>query len=107
VRTTHRSIYWFEHVEGTTFKPHPADAEYRFSRSAAGDLIEGGWPEIVICSGEGIGPLAMYEHNQGQWTKHVLIERQVHIGRRHAWVENPPYTRGHRQPIVRWAGCQD
>ncbi len=31
--------YWFEHVEGTTFKVHPVDEEYRFSRSAAGDLI--------------------------------------------------------------------
>jgi sugar phosphate isomerase/epimerase len=70
--------HWFEHVEGTTFKVHPVDAEYRFSRSAVGDLIEGGWPEIVICSGDGIGPLALYEHKDGRWTKHVLIERVDH-----------------------------
>jgi sugar phosphate isomerase/epimerase len=70
--------YWFEHVEGTTFKAHPVDAEYRFSRSAAGDLIEGGWPEIVICSGDGVGPLALYEHDEGQWTKRALIERVDH-----------------------------
>ncbi len=70
--------HWFEHVEGTTFKVHPVDAEYRFSRSATGDLIEGGWPEIVIGSGDGIGPLALYEHKEGQWTKRVLIERVDH-----------------------------
>jgi hypothetical protein len=70
--------YWFEHVEGTTFKAHPVDEEYRFSRSAAGDLIEGGRPEIVICSGDGVGPLALYEYNESKWIKHVLIERVDH-----------------------------
>lgn len=70
--------HWFEHVEGTTFKAHPVDAEYRFSRSAAGDLIEGGRPEIVIGSGDGVGALALYEHKEGQWIKHVLLERVDH-----------------------------
>ena len=70
--------YWFEHVAGTTFKAHPVDEEYRFSRSATGDLIEGGWPEIVICSGDSVGPLALYHHNGGKWTKGVLIERVDH-----------------------------
>lgn len=66
---------WFEHVSGTTFTAHPIDDDYRFSRSAAGDLIEGGWPEVVIGSGDGVGPLALYEHKQGKWVKNVLVER--------------------------------
>lgn len=70
--------HWFEHIESTTFKTHPVDDEYRFTRSAAGDLIEGGWPEIVISSGDGVGPLALYEHKDGQWNKRVLIERVDH-----------------------------
>jgi sugar phosphate isomerase/epimerase len=70
--------HWFEHVEGTTFKAHPVDSEYRFSRSAAGDLIEGGWPEIVIGSGDGVGPLALYEQHDGKWTKRTIIERVDH-----------------------------
>lgn len=70
--------YWFQHGDGKTFKSHPVDDNYRFTRSAAGDLIEGGWPEIAIGSGDGIGPLALYEHKDDKWLKHVLIERVDH-----------------------------
>ena len=70
--------HWFEHVEGTTFQAHAIDDEYRFSRSAAGDLIEGGWPEVVISSGDGVGPLALYEHQDGKWARRVLIEPVDH-----------------------------
>jgi len=70
--------HWFEHVEGMTFKAHPIDNDYRFTRSAAGDLIEGGRPEVVIGSGDGIGPLALYEYKDGKWNKRILIERVVH-----------------------------
>jgi len=70
--------HWFEHVESTTFKAHPIDDDYRFTRSAAGDLIEGGWPEVVISSGDGVGPLALYEHKDDKWVKRVLIESVDH-----------------------------
>jgi sugar phosphate isomerase/epimerase len=70
--------YWFEHIEGKTFRAHPIDNDYRFTRSAAGDLIEGGWPEVVIGSGDGVGPLALYEYKKDRWTKQVLIERVDH-----------------------------
>jgi len=70
--------HWFEHVDGKTFEAHPIDNDYRFTRSAAGDLIEGGWPEVVIGSGDSVGPLALYEHKDGKWTRRVLIERVDH-----------------------------
>ena len=70
--------HWFEHVEGTTFKAHVIDDDYPFTRSAAGDLIEGGWPEVVIGSGDDVGPLALYEYKDGAWAKRVLIEKVDH-----------------------------
>jgi hypothetical protein len=70
--------YWFKHIEGTKFEANAIDAEYRFTRSAAGDLIEGGWPEIVLNSGDGIGPLNLYEWKDGQWVKRALIEKVDH-----------------------------
>ena len=70
--------HWFEHVGGTTFKAHAIDEDYQFTRSAAGDLIEGGRPEVVIGSGDGVGPLALYEYKDGTWVKRVLIEGVDH-----------------------------
>lgn len=70
--------HWFEHVGGTTFKAHAIDDDYQFTRSAAGDLIEGGWPEVVIGSGDGVGPLALYEYKNGTWAKRVLIDGVDH-----------------------------
>jgi sugar phosphate isomerase/epimerase len=70
--------HWFEHIAGKTFTAHAIDDDYRFTRSAAGDLIEGGWPEVVIGSGDGVGPLALYEHKDGAWGKRVLIASVNH-----------------------------
>ncbi len=70
--------HWFEHTTGKTFKAHVIDDNYRFTRSAAGDLIEGGRPEVVICSGDGTGPLALYEYKDGDWAKLVVIEDVNH-----------------------------
>jgi sugar phosphate isomerase/epimerase len=70
--------HWFEHIEDKTFRTHSIDNDYRFTRSGAGDLIDGGWPEAVICSGDGVGPLALYEYKNDSWNKRVLIERVDH-----------------------------
>ncbi len=69
---------WFEHSEGKRFTTHTIDEDYLFTRSAAGDLIEGGWPEVVIGSGDGVGPLALYEYKNGDWSKRILIEKVDH-----------------------------
>jgi hypothetical protein len=69
--------HWFEHVGGMEFRPHKID-DYGLSRSAVGDLVEGGWPEVVLNSGDGVGPLNLYEHRDGRWVKRTLIERVDH-----------------------------
>lgn len=64
---------WFEYRDGT-FVEHIIDAGYTFTRSAAGQLVEGGRPEVVLSVGDGIGPLVMYEWKDGIWESTVLIE---------------------------------
>jgi hypothetical protein len=49
------------------------DASYPFSRSAAGQLIEGGRPEIVLVVGDGIAPMFLYEWQNGTWKRKTLI----------------------------------
>ena len=67
--------YWFKHLQGDQFAANPVDAAYHFSRSAAGQLIEGGRAEVVLVVGDGVGPLVMYEWQKGTWIPHVLIEK--------------------------------
>ena len=69
---------WFQHREGDRFAVHTIDDGYRFSRSAAGDLIEGGWPEVVIGSGDGVGPLNLYRRDGTRWVKQTLIDKVDH-----------------------------
>jgi len=66
--------YWFQHKEGKNYLQHIIDESYVFSRSAAGQLVEGGRPEVVFVTGEGIAPLMMYEWKKGTWTGKVLLE---------------------------------
>jgi hypothetical protein len=64
--------YWFQHLQDMEFLHHPIDPGYQFSRSAAGDLIEGGRPEVLLVVGDGLGPLMMYEWQKGTWRPTVL-----------------------------------
>ncbi len=68
--------FWFEHRE-KKFEPHKID-EYGQSRSAVGDLIKGGRPEVVLGSGDGTGPLNIYQWKNDQWEKTVLIDEVIH-----------------------------
>ncbi|MCX8036912.1 MAG: VCBS repeat-containing protein [Candidatus Sumerlaeia bacterium] len=69
---------WFKHVGNGRFEVNVVDPEYRFTRSAAGDLIKGGRPEIVVNSGDGVGPLNLYQWTGKQWEKKTLIEQVDH-----------------------------
>jgi chitinase len=74
--------YWFKHVEGNTFKP------IKFGnfggRIAVGQLIlNSKHPQIVINSGDGIGPLTWYEcqgnpEDPAAWIGHELVPRVIH-----------------------------
>ena len=65
--------WWFKHIGGHKFVANVVDASYSFSRSAAGQLIEGGRPEIVLVVGDGIAPMFLYEWVNGTWMKKTLI----------------------------------
>ena len=69
---------WYEHISGSSYTVHAVDTAYGNSRSAVGDLIEGGWPEIVIGSGDTIGPLNLYQWNGSTWVKTTLIASVNH-----------------------------
>ena len=66
--------YWFKHIAGDKFEANAVDSSYHFSRAGAGQLMEGGRPEIVFVVGDGVGPLMMYEWVKGTWLPKTLIE---------------------------------
>ena len=66
---------WFKHLGGLRFEPNIIDASYTFSRCAAGQLIQGGRPEVVLVVGDGIAPLIMYEWRKGTWVPKVLLPK--------------------------------
>ncbi|HUU20719.1 MAG TPA: VCBS repeat-containing protein [Sedimentisphaerales bacterium] len=65
---------WFKHNSGTSYTPNIIDAGYAFSRSAAGQLIKGARPEVILVVGDGQAPLMMYEWNKGTWVSKKLLE---------------------------------
>ena len=69
--------HWFEHTGGKNFTAHRID-QYGSSRSAAGDLIKGGRPEVVLGSGDTMGPLNIYQWDGTSWVKTTLIDSVDH-----------------------------
>lgn len=60
---------WFKYTGDGQFRPNIIDASNTFTRVVAGQLIEGGRPEIVLAIGDGKGPLFLYEYNERMNTK--------------------------------------
>lgn len=71
---------WFKYMGDGKFMPNTIDARYTFSRVIAGQLIEGGRPEVVLAPGDGKAPLIMYEWmpsrrpNQGSWFETIILD---------------------------------
>ena len=65
---------WFKYIGNGKFRENIVDASYPFSRAAAGQLIEGGRPEIVLVVGDGIAPMYLYEWQKGTWKRKTLID---------------------------------
>ncbi len=72
--------YWFKHLGGGRFKAiqigSPGGLIF------AGQLVEGGLPEVVIAPGDGVGPLKWYEcqgdpQDSKAWVGHALLERDA------------------------------
>ncbi len=70
--------YWYRHESGNDYSVHAIDPDYYGSRSAVGDLIKGGHPEVVLASGDHVNSLNLYEYDGSNWKKTVLKDTVVH-----------------------------
>ena len=68
---------WFKHNPDGSFTPNIIDDAQRFTRAAAGQLKKGGWPEVVFVPGDRVGRLKWYEHVNGAWAGHDLLDHDV------------------------------
>jgi hypothetical protein len=71
---------WFSRDRAGAF--HPVRIGPTGGRIAAGQLLEGGPPEIVIAPGDGVGPLTWYASggrpdDPASWHGHRLVERDL------------------------------
>jgi hypothetical protein len=68
---------WFKYLGKDKFSFNTVDGAFTFSRSIAGQFIKGGRPEIVICPGDGIAPMYLYEYQKSdrmrQWKAKEII----------------------------------
>ena len=56
------------------FQANVIDSSYAISRVAAGQLIQGDRPEVVLVVGDGAAPLILYQWDGTQWDSEKLIE---------------------------------
>ena len=66
---------WFKYLGNDKFSYNVIDAAYTFSRSAAGQLVKNGRPEIVLVVGDGIAPMYMYEYHKSTWVKKEIVPK--------------------------------
>ncbi len=71
---------WFEHEGGTDYTAHTIAEDRDFTRSAAGQLVAGGRPEVVIGPGDDIGRLLWYEWDGDSWEGTDLLGFDVDHG---------------------------
>jgi hypothetical protein len=63
---------WLKHRGGTKYEAHIIDDRMRFTQCAAGQLIEGGRPEVVFSPGDTDGEAAWYQWTGTDWRAHPL-----------------------------------
>jgi FG-GAP-like repeat len=70
---------WFKHDGGIKFTAHVIDDRQKFSRAAAGKLVENSQgAQVVFDSGDGCGELNWYERRpDGTWVAHNLLGKEV------------------------------
>ena len=68
---------WFKHIKGKEFEVNVIDESQHFTRSAAGQLVEGGAPEVVFVIGDGVGLLRWYELVDGKWMAHEPLKHEI------------------------------
>ncbi len=66
---------WFKYTGYDKFSFNTIDGAYTFSRSAAGQLIKDGRPEVVLVVGDGWVPMYMYEYQKDTWVKKEILPK--------------------------------
>ncbi len=69
--------YWFRHEGGSDYRPMLIDEGSKLTRAAAGQLIEGGPPEVVFVAGDVVGRLKWFERRGDSWIGHDLLGEDV------------------------------
>jgi FG-GAP-like repeat len=69
--------YWFRHEGGSDYRPMLIDEGSKLTRAAAGQLVEGGPPEVVFVAGDVIGRLKWFERRGDTWAAHDLLGKDV------------------------------
>ncbi|MHC4075085.1 MAG: FG-GAP-like repeat-containing protein [Planctomycetota bacterium] len=71
---------WYRHIGGGTFEEFVIDADTgrEMTRSAVGQIIEGGKSEVVLSPGDTDGPLKWYEWDGADWVSHELMADVIH-----------------------------
>ena len=72
--------FWFKHRGGNAFQSMLINKKSLNSRAAAGQIVEGGSPEVVFVIGDGIGRLKWFELCDGEWVGHDLLGEDVAHG---------------------------
>jgi hypothetical protein len=70
--------WWFEHAGGLTFKAHPINPQRQCTRCAVGHFLKSDRPQVILNSGEDVGPLELYRWNGTSWSATRLIDRMDH-----------------------------
>ncbi|MBN2129268.1 MAG: VCBS repeat-containing protein, partial [Sedimentisphaerales bacterium] len=63
---------WFKHRGDVNYEAIVIDDTMRFTQCAAGQLVRGGWAEIVFSPGDADGKAKWYEWKGGKWVAHTL-----------------------------------
>lgn len=64
---------WFKYLGNDKFSYNVIDAAYTFSRVAAGQIIPGDRPEVVMVVGDGIAPMFLYQYDKGTWSRKEIV----------------------------------
>ncbi len=70
--------FWFKHAGGGRFAANIVDQTMAYSRTAAGQLIKGGRPELIFGPGDADGPINWYQWDGKKWITNVLEPHIIH-----------------------------
>lgn len=66
---------WFKYLGDDKFAFNTIEGAYTFSRSAVGQFVKGGRPEVILVVGDGWAPMNMYEYQKGTWKKKTIVPK--------------------------------